>query len=224
MKEIAAGHLASRDRSDGTVARDPRGRLRHAAERCHRPFSAMLLGEPDDRVEDDHCGDHQRVLEVADRGHDQTCDDQYDDHRIGELRRKQTPRRLGGRFQELVVAVRRHSGGRFRTRQTDDRIGPQPHRDRVGLVSPPDSGGRKSAPQDGGRERRGHRAGHQRISGQIVHSKMARPWCQVGARTWALWPIRTAARRTDLTRKVLGDGPNGTDLPSSPPLPSRRYR
>jgi hypothetical protein len=63
--EVAGDQLAGRDLARRAVAHDLHRRRRHRLERRHRLLRAVLLPEPDPRVQHDHDEDHDRLGYVA---------------------------------------------------------------------------------------------------------------------------------------------------------------
>ncbi len=104
-EHIARYEVGGDDGGLGAVTHDPRRGGRHGAQRRHRLFGAVLLEEPDEGIEDDDGADDDGVRGLADRHHHCRRDEQHHDHRVGELRDEDPPRRLNRLLLELVGPV-----------------------------------------------------------------------------------------------------------------------
>ena len=105
----AAG--SSRVTALATHPGDGRG---HPAKRRHGALGAVLLGEPDGRVEQHDDEDGDGVRRLADQAGDDRRRDQHQDHEIRELVEHHPRDAATGGLRQLVAAVPGESRGGFR--------------------------------------------------------------------------------------------------------------
>ena len=125
QKDVAGDELPGGDLPDPSVPPHLHHGGGKARQRRHRLFGAVLLGEAEQRVQEDDGDDRDGVHDVAQQGGDDGRPEEDRHHRRRELGEKDASGAKGGAFGELVRTARAKPRGRLGPGQPGAGIGPK---------------------------------------------------------------------------------------------------